>query len=212
MTPHDTWTHALNTLPLVAILRGLRPDEALAVGDALTASGWSLIEVPLNSPEPLTSIEALVQAFPLALVGAGTVLTTAQVRDVHAAGGRLIVSPNFNADVVREAVALGMVCLPGVMTATEAFAALAAGATGLKLFPAEMASPAVVKALRAVLPADVPLLPVGGIGPGNMAAYRAAGASGFGIGSALFKPGTTAAKVRTAAVDFKATWAGTMPA
>ena len=212
MTPHDTWTHALNTLPLVAILRGLRPDEALAVGDALTASGWSLIEVPLNSPEPLTSIEALVQAFPLALVGAGTVLTTAQVRDVHAAGGRLIVSPNFNADVVREAVALGMVCLPGVMTATEAFAALAAGATGLKLFPAEMASPAVVKALRAVLPAEVPLLPVGGIGPGNMAAYRAAGASGFGIGSALFKPGTTAAKVRTAAVDFKAAWAGTMPA
>ena len=212
MTPHDTWTHALNTLPLVAILRGLRPDEALAVGDALTASGWSLIEVPLNSPEPLTSIEALVQAFPLALVGAGTVLTTTQVRDVHAAGGRLIVSPNFNADVVREAVALGMVCLPGVMTATEAFAALAAGATGLKLFPAEMASPAVVKALRAVLPAEVPLLPVGGIGPGNMAAYRAAGASGFGIGSALFKPGTTAANVCTAAVDFKAAWAGTMPA
>jgi 2-dehydro-3-deoxyphosphogalactonate aldolase len=212
MTPHDTWAHALQTLPLVAILRGLRPDEALGVGDALTASGWSLIEVPLNSPEPLKSIHTLAHAFPRALVGAGTVLTVNDVRDVHDAAGRLVVSPNFNADVVREAVALGMVCLPGVMTATEAFGALAAGATGLKLFPAEMASPAVVKALRAVLPAEAPLLPVGGIGPGNMAAYRAAGANGFGIGSALFKPGMSASEVRTAAVDFKAAWAGTMPA
>lgn len=212
MTAHDTWAHALRTLPLVAILRGLRPDEAMAVGDALTAAGWSLIEVPLNSPGPLQSIQAMARAFPQALVGAGTVLTPTDVRDVHAAGGRLIVSPNFNADVVREAVGLGMVCLPGVLSATEAFGALAAGATGLKLFPAEMVSPAVVKALRAVLPAEAPLLPVGGIGPGNMAAYRAAGASGFGIGSALFKPGMTAAQVRAAAVDFKAAWAGTMPA
>jgi 2-dehydro-3-deoxyphosphogalactonate aldolase len=212
MTPHDKWAHALRTLPLVGILRGLRPDEAMAVGDALTAAGWSLIEVPLNSPGPLQSIQAMARAFPQALVGAGTVLTPTDVRDVHAAGGRLIVSPNFNAEVVREAVGLGMVCLPGVLSATEAFGALAAGATGLKLFPAEMVSPAVVKALRAVLPADAPLLPVGGIGPGNMAAYRAAGASGFGIGSALFKPGMTAVQVRAAAVDFKAAWAGTMPA
>ena len=212
MTPHDKWAHALRTLPLVGILRGLRPGEALDVGHALAATGWSLIEVPLNSPEPLQSIRTLVQAFPQALVGAGTVLTVADVHGVHAAGGQLIVSPNFNAEVVREAVSLGLVCLPGVLSATEAFGALAAGATGLKLFPAEMVSPAVVKALRAVLPADAPLLPVGGIGPGNMAAYRAAGASGFGIGSALYKPGMTAAQVRSAAADFVAAWAGTMPA
>lgn len=212
MTPHDKWAHALRTLPLVGILRGLRPDEALDVGHALAATGWLLVEVPLNSPEPLQSIRTLVQAFPQALVGAGTVLTVADVHAVHAAGGQLIVSPNFNADVVREAVSLGLVCLPGVLSATEAFGALAAGATGLKLFPAEMVSPAAVKALRAVLPADAPLLPVGGIGPGNMAAYRAAGAHGFGIGSALYKPGMTAGQVRSAATDFVAAWAGTMPA
>ncbi|MDP3413566.1 MAG: 2-dehydro-3-deoxy-6-phosphogalactonate aldolase [Polaromonas sp.] len=206
-TPHDKFSAALTSLPLVAILRGLRPDEALPVGQALLATGWRLIEVPLNSPQPLQSIEAMAAALPTALIGAGTVLSAAQVRDVHAAGGQLVVSPNFDPDVVREAVRLGMVCLPGVMTATEAFAALQAGATGLKLFPAEMMAPAALKALRAVLPGPTLLLPVGGITPGNMAAWRAAGASGFGIGSALYAPGMTAAQVAENAMEFIAAYA-----
>jgi len=170
MNAHDKFTHALHTLPLVGILRGLSPHEALPIGAALTSTGWTLIEVPLNSPQPLQSIEAMASAFPNALVGAGTVLSPHDVRDVHAAGGRLVVAPNFNAAVVQEAVRLGMVCLPGVMTATEAFAALDAGATGLKLFPSEMITPAVVKALRAVLGTGTLLLPVGGITPDNMGA------------------------------------------
>ncbi len=199
-------------LPLIAILRGLRPDEALPVGHALTATGWSLIEVPLNSPQPLQSIEAMAAALPQALVGAGTVLTAADVRNVHAAGGQLVVSPNFNAEVVREALRLDMLCLPGVMTASEAFAALDAGAHGLKLFPAEMITPAVVKALSAVLPEGTRLMPVGGITPANMAAYRSAGACGFGIGSALYKPGMQAASVADNAMQFIAAYAGTMRA
>lgn len=202
MHSHDTFHAAMRTLPLVAILRGLTPAEALPVGDALNQYGWRLIEVPLNSPHPLQSIATLATHLPHALVGAGTVLTAAQVHEVHAAGGQLVVSPNFNADVVRAAVQLGMVCLPGVMTATEAFSALHAGATGLKLFPAEMATPAVVKALRAVLPASALLLPVGGITPANMVNYRAAGADGFGIGSALYRPGMTADQVRDSAKAF----------
>jgi 2-dehydro-3-deoxyphosphogalactonate aldolase len=211
-TPHDKFSAALTRLPLVAILRGLRPDEALPIGQALLGAGWRLIEVPLNSPQPLQSIEAMAAALPAALVGAGTVLSAAQVRNVHAAGGQLVVSPNFDADVVRAAVRLGMVCLPGVMTATEAFAALQAGASGLKLFPAEMITPAVVKALRAVLPAQTLLLPVGGISVDNMAAYRAAGASGFGIGSALYAPGMSAAQVAENAMKFIAAYAGTIRA
>lgn len=212
MTPQEKFTAAFSALPLVAILRGLTPAEAPAIGDALTTSGFGLLEVPLNSPQPLDSVALLAQRFPRALVGAGTVLKAAQVREVHAAGGQLIVSPNFNADVVREAVRLGMVCLPGVMTATEAFAALDCGASGLKLFPAEMAPPAVVKALRAVLPADALLLPVGGITPLNMAPYRAAGADGFGIGSALYKPGKSAADVRRDALGFVAACRDEYPA
>jgi 2-dehydro-3-deoxyphosphogalactonate aldolase len=211
-SPHDKFSAALSSLPLVAILRGLTPDEALPIGQALVDTGWQLIEVPLNSPQPLQSIEVMAAALPNALIGAGTVLTPDQVRDVRAAGGQLVVSPNFDAGVVREAVRLGMVCLPGVMTATEAFAALQAGATGLKLFPAEMITPAVLKALRAVLPAQALLLPVGGISVGNMAAYRAAGASGFGIGSALFTPGMTAGEVADNAMKFIAAYAGTMRA
>lgn len=211
-TPHDKFSAAVQALPLVAILRGLRPDEALTVGQALLGAGWHLIEVPLNSPQPLQSIEAMAAALPAALVGAGTVLSAAQVRDVFAAGGQLVVSPNFDADVVREAVRLGMVCLPGVMTASEAFAALQAGATGLKLFPAEMITPAVVKALRAVLPGPTLLLPVGGITPGNMAPYRAAGASGFGIGSALYAPGMAASDVSENAMKFIAAYTGTIRA
>lgn len=168
--------------------------------------------MPLNSPEPLVSIERLRQDFPQALVGAGTVLSAAQVRDVHAAGGQLVVSPNFDAAVVRETVRLGMISLPGVATPTEAFAALQAGAHGLKLFPAELMAPSVLKALRAVLPPAIALLPVGGITPESMAAWRAAGASGFGIGSALFRPGMDAVAVGAAAARFRQAWAGTIAA
>ena len=201
-TLHQTFKEALTSLPLIAILRGLTPAEALPVGQALVSTGWTLIEVPLNSPQPLDSIAAMVNAFPQALIGAGTVLTPNDVRNVHAAGGQLIISPNFNPAVVSEAVRLGLVCLPGVMTASEAFAALDAGAAALKIFPAEMATPAVVKALRAVLPTDALVLPVGGITPESMAAYRTAGANGFGIGSALYKPGMTAGAVTVNATKF----------
>jgi 2-dehydro-3-deoxyphosphogalactonate aldolase len=206
MTAHAKLDSAIRRLPLVAILRGLTPADAPSIGAALDGAGFSLIEVPLNSPQPLVSIATLVAQLPNALIGAGTVLTTAQVREVHGAGGQLIVSPNFNADVVRLAVQLGMVCLPGVMTPTEAFAALAAGASGIKLFPAELVPPAGVKALRAVLSADTLVLPVGGITPEAMAAYRAAGANGFGLGSALYKPGDDAAAVAAAARRYVAAW------
>ena len=206
MNAHQKLDAALNQLPLVAILRGLQTHEALTVGEALTSTGWTLIEVPLNSPDPLASIATLAGNLPQALIGAGTVLTPDDVRNVHAAGGQLIVSPNFNPAVVREAVRLGLVCLPGVMTATEAFAALEAGATGLKLFPSEMISPAVVRALRAVLPADARLLPVGGITPENMRQYLAAGATGFGIGSALYKSGMKASQVQGNAMNFISTF------
>lgn len=212
MKPSEKFSAALAACPLVAILRGLPPTDALSIGEALVGCGWKLIEVPLNSPDPLVSISSLAKAHPEALVGAGTVLTARQVHEVHDAGGQLIVSPNFNAEVVRQAVALGMVCLPGVFTATEAFAALDAGAAGLKLFPAEMIPPAAVKALRAVLPSQTLLLPVGGITTANMAGYRAAGASGFGIGSALYKPGLAAAEVKRNALEFMAACAGTIRA
>jgi 2-dehydro-3-deoxyphosphogalactonate aldolase len=208
MTPADKFVAAFAKLPLVAILRGLKPAEAPAIGEALTGAGFGLLEVPLNSPQPMVSIALLAKNHPTALVGAGTVLTAEQVRDVHAAGGQLVVSPNFNAEVVKEAVKLGMICLPGIATPTEAFGALAAGAHGLKLFPAEMASPAVVKAMKAVLPAGTLMLPVGGITPANMADWRAAGADGFGIGSALYKPGKSAAAVREDAMLFIASYAG----
>jgi 2-dehydro-3-deoxyphosphogalactonate aldolase len=211
-TPSQQFSAALAACPLVAILRGLTPAEAPAIGAALVDSGWKLIEVPLNSPQPLQSIAALAGAHPDALVGAGTVLNVQQVREVHDAGGRMIVAPNFNAEVVHEAVRLGMVCLPGVLTATEAFAALAAGAHGVKLFPSEMIPPAAVKALRAVLPPQALLLPVGGITTANMAAYRESGASGFGIGSALYKPGTSAGQVQSNARDFLAACTGTIRA
>lgn len=212
--PHETplqaaFQTALRRLPLIAILRGVQPNEALAMGQALTASQWQLIEVPLNSPQPLDSIATMAGSLPDALVGAGTVLTVTDVRNVHAAGAKLVVSPNFNVDVVRETRRLGMLSLPGVITPSEAFAALEAGANGLKLFPAEMISPQVVKALRAVLPKEVQLMPVGGIGPQDMATWRTAGASGFGIGSALYKPGMSPEQVQTRALQFVEAWAGT---
>lgn len=203
---------AMEQLPLVAILRGIGPDEAVDVGHALDEAGWRVIEVPLNSPQPLQSIEALAKAFPNLVIGAGTVLTVQQVREVHTAGARLVVSPSFNGDVVRAAIELRMECIPGVMTPTEAFGALDAGATALKLFPAEMIPPAAVKAMRAVLPPSTMLLPVGGIGTSNMFAYINAGAQGFGIGSALYTPGRSAAAVKQAALDFKAAYLGAMRA
>lgn len=212
MTHADTFQTALRHLPLIAILRGLTPQEAPAVGDAIVESGFRLLEVPLNSPRPLDSIASMRERFPGAMVGAGTVLTAQQVRDVHAAGGTLVVSPNFDAGVVAETVRLGMISLPGVATPSEAFGALAAGASGLKLFPAEAASPAVVKAWLAVLPRGTALMPVGGIAPATMAAWRAAGATGFGIGSALYKPGKSAAAVAEDARAFVAAWTGALRA
>ncbi|SFL92197.1 2-dehydro-3-deoxy-6-phosphogalactonate aldolase [Variovorax sp. OV329] len=205
-TPQEKFQAAAATLPLVAILRGLTPAEAPAVGDAIVEAGFRLLEVPLNSPDPLKSIELMRQRFPQALVGAGTVLNVQQVREVHAAGGQLVVSPDCKPAVIAESVKLGMVSLPGVMTPTEAFAALDAGATGLKIFPAELASPAVVKAMLAVLPAGTPIMPVGGISPDNMDTWRAAGAAGFGIGSALYKPGKSAAAVAEDARSFVDAW------
>jgi 2-dehydro-3-deoxyphosphogalactonate aldolase len=204
--PASILAQAMAQLPLIAILRGLTPAEAPAMGEALVSSGFAIIEVPLNSPEPFKSIAALTQQFPQTLIGAGTVLNAQQVKDVHAAGGRLVVAPNFNPAVVAQALALNMVVLPGVATPTEAFAALDAGAHGLKLFPAEMISPATVKALRAVLPKAAALMPVGGITPDNIAVYRAAGATGFGLGSALYAPGRSAELVHEKAKAFVRTW------
>jgi 2-dehydro-3-deoxyphosphogalactonate aldolase len=212
MKPIQKFAIHFQTLPLVAILRGLTPAEAPAIGEALDSAGFGVLEVPLNSPQPLESIAQLARAHPQSIVGAGTVLAAEQVRQVHAAGGELIVSPNFNADVVRTAVDLGMVCLPGIATPTEAFAALEAGAHGLKLFPAEAASPAVLKAMLAVLPAGTLMLPVGGITPGAMAPWLAAGAHGFGLGSALYKPGKSADAVRQDAFTFAAAFRGNLTA
>ncbi len=196
MSPLSQFQTAMAACPLVAILRGVRPEEVVEIAEALIASGISIIEVPLNSPNPLASIELLVRAAGArALIGAGTVLSVDQVNAVAAVGGRLIVSPNVDPLVIRAATQSGMVVLPGYATPTEAFAAIAAGATGLKLFPAEAASPAVLKAHRAVLPHQVPILAVGGVDVSNMEAWRQAGADGFGLGSALFKPGMTASEV-----------------
>ena len=206
--PAQTLAKAMAQLPLIAILRGLTPAEAPAIGQALADSGFSIIEVPLNSPEPLQSITTLSALYPHKLIGAGTVLNAQQVKDIHAAGGRLVVAPNFNPVVVAQALALNMVVLPGVVTPSEAFAALDAGAHGLKLFPAEMVSPATVKALRAVLPAHAALMPVGGITPNNMPAYKNAGANGFGLGSALYAPGRPAADVQAKAAEFVRAWRG----
>jgi len=199
-------TSAMAQLPLIAILRGIEPEQALPVGQALLEAGWCIIEVPLNSPKPLHSIAALRARLSPCLIGAGTVMDAQQVRNVHAAGGQLIVSPHFDPSVVAEAKRLGMIALPGVATPSEAFAALRSHADGLKVFPSEMVQPAVLKAWCAVLPAKTPLFPVGGIQPDNMAAFRNAGATGFGIGSALFKPGMTVAAVHQQAIRFRQAW------
>lgn len=182
--------------PLVAILRGVKPDEVEDIGEALVSAGFTLIEVPMNSPDPLESVSRLAKRFEgRAQIGAGTVLTEAQVAAVQAAGGTMIISPNANLKVIAASAAAGLVSLPGISTMSEAFAALDAGATALKLFPAEAANPVVLKAMRAVLPKDARVLPVGGISPDNMDPWLAAGANGFGLGSALYKVGLSAEQV-----------------
>ena len=192
---------ALSSCPLIAILRGIAPREAEAIGDALFETGFRVIEVPLNSPEPMRSIEVIARRLPGAVVGAGTVMTPDDVSAVKNAGGSLIVMPHADLAVVKAAKAAGLWVTPGVATPTEAFAALAAGADGLKLFPAEMIGPAVVKALRAVLPKGVKLIPVGGISAANIPAFRAAGADAFGIGSTLYSPGKSVGALRASAKE-----------
>ena len=193
---------------VIAILRGVRPDEVLAVAQALRAGGIRIVEVPLNSPAPLQSIERLVNDLGYELlIGAGTVLTPAEVDNVAAAGARLVLAPNFDAAVVRQCKARGLTVMPGVATPTEAFAALAAGADALKLFPGEMLGPPVLKAWRAVLPRSLPLFAVGGVGEHNIVAYKTAGAAGVGTGSSLYAPGTPADVITPKARALVRLWA-----
>lgn len=191
--------------PFIAILRGVRPEEVVPIAQAVVDAGWCVIEVPLNSPAPFASIARLSEALAAdILVGAGTVRTPAEVDRVAEAGGRLIVMPHADVAVIAHAARRGLMVLPGVYTATEAFAAIDAGADALKLFPAEIGGPALLKALRAVLPKEMPVLPVGGVAPDTVAAWRAAGAAGFGVGSALYRPGDDAATVGGKARGFVA--------
>ena len=193
----------MDRCPLVAILRGITPSEAVDIGVALRDTGFSMIEVPMNSPDAFTSIALLAGRFGEAvMIGGGTVMDTTQVARIADAGGRLVVMPHAYPVVVEAAKKRGMVCLPGFATPTEAFAMIAAGADGIKLFPAEANPPPVLKAMRAVLPRQMPVLPFGGITPDNMAAYWQAGASGFGLGSALYRPGDDANTVTGKAMAF----------
>jgi len=198
---------ALKHLPLVAILRGVKPEEVEAIADALYAEGFRVIEVPLNSPNALDSIARLARRMPAdAVIGAGTVLSVQAVADVAAAGGKVIVMPHADVEVIRAAKARGLYCVPGAATPTEAFGAVHAGADAVKLFPAELVTPTIVKAMRAVLPKELRLLPVGGITPDNMTPYVKAGAAGFGLGSALYSPGLSAADVGQRARAFVQAW------
>jgi 2-dehydro-3-deoxyphosphogalactonate aldolase len=195
----------LAPLPLIAVLRGITPEEVPAIAAVLVAEGFRRLEVPLNSPRPWQSIRALAAAVgERCLVGAGTVLAAGDAGRVQAAGGRLVVMPHADVAIIRAAKGAGLICIPGVATPTEAFAALAAGAAGLKMFPADQLPPAALKAWRAVLPADALVFPVGGIKPETMAAYWAAGANGFGTGSNLYRPGAGADQVRAAAAAYAA--------
>jgi 2-dehydro-3-deoxyphosphogalactonate aldolase len=195
----------LDPLPLIAVLRGISPEEVDDVAGALVDAGFRILEVPLNSPRPYDSIRRLAQVHgALCLIGAGTVLRVQDVARVREAGGAIVVMPHADLEVVREAKRQGMVCVPGVATPTEAFAALAAGADALKMFPAEALPPAALRAWRAVLPKDALVFAVGGMKPDNLDAYWAAGASGFGTGSNLYKPGTPAGVVREVASAYAA--------
>jgi 2-dehydro-3-deoxyphosphogalactonate aldolase len=201
--PATRFKQALANCPLIAILRGITPAEVVDVGQALYQAGFRIIEVPLNSPQPLASISALRGTLPAdAEIGAGTVLDAGMVAQVAKAGGSLIVMPHSDCVVIEAAKAAGMVCVPGVATPTEAFAALKSGADALKMFPAEQLGLSTIKAWRAVLAPTIALLPVGGITPNQVAAWMSAGATGFGLGAALYKPGDTAAEVARAACSF----------
>ena len=197
--------HYLQQCPLVAIIRGVTPDEAEGIGAAVFEAGIRIIEVPLNSPDPLASVRRLADSLgDRALIGAGTVLDPSQVSEVQAAGGRLIVSPNTDPSVIRATVAAGLISSPGYFTPSEAFTAIEAGAHALKFFPAEAATPGVLKAQRAVFPKDVPLIVVGGVKPDSLVAWREAGADGFGLGSGLYKPGQSPAETAEKARSYMA--------
>ena len=198
---------ACEALPLVAILRGLRPEEAVEIAQALFDAGFRLIEIPLNSPEPFDSIAAVRKALPAeALVGAGTVTTLADVARLDGIGADLVVMPHADTEVIAAAKVAGMICIPGIATPTEAYAALNAGADALKVFPAELVGPAAVKAIRTILPAGTRLFPVGGIAPDTMGPFRSAGVAGFGLGSALYSPGDTVEAVSDKAARFVSAW------
>lgn len=198
---------ANSALPLVAILRGITPQEAGKIARSLYEEGFRLIEVPLNSPSPFDSIAIMRSTLSDdALIGGGTVLTTDQIRSLKACGGELAVMPHTDEVLIRTAKEEELICVPGVITPTEAFAALAAGADALKIFPAELVTPAILKAIRVVLPKETLLIPVGGITPGSMKSYFDAGATGFGLGSALYKPGVPSNKVIASAKDFVNAW------
>ena len=203
----ELFRESLRRFPLIAILRGVSADEVVELGNVLLECGFRVIEVPLNSPRPLQSIQRLRESLPAdCIVGAGTVLSATQVREVASAGGQIIVMPHSDPGVIRAAKDAGLICAPGVVTPTEAFAALAAGADALKLFPAELVSPTVLAAMRSVLPPSTLMLPVGGITPESMQAYRKAGASGFGLGSALYRAGQSLEQTTLNARRFVQAW------
>lgn len=203
----DRFAAAISVLPLVAILRGIRPDEVAGIGLKIYEAGFRLVEVPLNSPDPFASIAALRRALPDdVLVGAGTVLALDHIEQLAACGGNLVVMPHADSTLIRAAKAAGLLCVPGIVTPTEALAALAAGADALKIFPAELVTPAILKAIRVILPRGTRLLPVGGITSDNMQPYVDAGAAGFGLGSALYKPGITVEQAAANARKFVTAW------
>lgn len=209
MTLQAKFDAAFAALPLVAILRGIKPDEVEAIALTLYEEGFRLIEVPLNSPQAFESIAKLARCLPAdAVMGAGTVLSTGAADKVREAGGQLVVMPHADTRVISHVKAQGLLCVPGAATPTEAFACVEAGADAVKLFPAELVTPQVVKAMRAVLPASLKLLPVGGITPETMGVFRAAGAAGFGLGGALYTPDSSAGDVRQRAQAFVSAWRG----